>query len=753
MKKGILCILLSIFLLVPLLTACGGETATTRTKAKVYTLYTIVDESTTDDAIRRVELSLNRILFYRLGVILDIRTAKSEEEYYKLVNGTLDELEANAEKGSTTTSNEIITGDDILAMLEKNEDIPYTSPRLDLFLVTDFQRYYDYAVNGDLTEIDAMLNNEGKDLTSEIHGTFFNAAKVNGKIYGVPVNSPIGENTYFVFDKELFESQDIVDITTIHSLKDLEEYFSVIKEMHPDVVPLKTLGANLETNFLINEGFPAIVNNGVVSDAYSNPKFNNYLSLVAKYNALGYIGNPATDAKNTKYAVRIETGNEADFDSEKEILVKYSNPIATTENTIESIFCISKYVSSNELIDIINIITALYTQSDLMNLMLYGVEGINYELDDHKQVHRLAGADGNYNYVIDPYCLPNPFIAYTLDTEARDKWEQIIAQNRETIASPSLGYMTTYMTWDYINEDFEPAKLMEPDYIAVVNEVVSKYYPNGLSDGSLITQKLEEQGFTYETLKSQCEADALAELTANLTAYYKDYVLAPSMRSDIEATIRTEQYDTIYAETEATVRQIAETHPNDPNFATEEAILAFIEAEVEKAITKEVTAQAKAAIDAIDVATIEAGVMALPEYQVMLKVDLPRVTDKNIDSLISEYLSEIITAMIEEINLALETEVQAFFDAHKDDISCETIEELYCVIGFYEKGEATEGEGSTEGDTSSEESESTDTSEGENEGETDAPSVVYNALYESWYEFVIEGKVTDSYNDSFESVA
>ncbi len=782
MKKGILCILLSICLLTPFFTACDKGSTSTGKKATIYTLYTIVGEETTDEAIRQVELSLNYTIFYRYGVILDIKTAKSEEEYYEMIDGTFDALEkkdedvSEASKEEASASDKIYTGDDILKLLENGKDIPETaSPRLDIFLVTDFDRYYQYAVDEKLTELDTSLNNEGKELTSQIHGTFFNAAKVNGNIYGIPVNAPIGENTYFVFDKELFEGQDVVDITTINSLKDLEAYFALIKETHPDVVPLKSLGANIETNFLINEGFPAIVNNGTVSDAYTNPNFNKYLSMVAKYNALGYIGNAETDNENTRYAVRIETGNKDNFDPDKEIVVEYSKPIATIDNTIQGIYCISKYVSSNELTELVSIFTSLCTQEKLVNLLIYGVEGTHYELDDNGQVHRLANEKGDYTYVVNPYYMGNPFKAYTLDTEPKTKWKDIIAHNREVIASPSLGYVTSYLSWPYLDEDLKQSMLEEPDYIAIVNQVVDKYYTNALSDGSWLAKEfanpdstINTQYTSYEDLVAQCTESAKTELTNNLIKYYVDYVVTPMAKKDIEATVRAEIYDSTYAEKEAEVREVAANNPDNPDFNSEEKIVAIIEEQVEIVINDEVTKRAQAQIGELDLAGLTSLITSDARYASIVNkfntdvaemetIDLPRKTAANIDAIITTYLKAYIKLMVEEINTAIDAEVNAFFEAHKDDLSCETIEDFYCMIGYYEtvtaEGEGTEGEG-TEGDASGESSEATDnsdTSEGENgeDGDNTENTGNYKALYQSWYEFVIKGKVTSSYNTSF----
>ena len=86
MKKGILCILLSILMLVPMFTSCSSELVLEDVEAKVYTLYTIKDEETTPEAIRQVELALNRILFHRLGVILKLVMVNEAKSTHKKID-------------------------------------------------------------------------------------------------------------------------------------------------------------------------------------------------------------------------------------------------------------------------------------------------------------------------------------------------------------------------------------------------------------------------------------------------------------------------------------------------------------------------------------------------------------------------------------------------------------------------------------------------------------------------------------------
>ncbi len=786
MKKGILCILLSIFLILPVFTACDKGSTSTGTKATIYTFYTIVEEATTEDSIRQVELALNRTLFYRYGIILDIKTAKSEEEYYKLIDDTFEKMENKSEDNKKdSSSDKVFTGDDILKMLEDNKPIPddTANPRLDIFLVTDFDRYYEYAQDGKLTALDSALNNEAKNLTAEIHSTFFKAAKVNGSVYGFPINSPIGQNTYFVFDKELFDEQDVIDISTINSLKDLEGYLALVKDSHEDVIPLKNLGKNNDANFLVNEGFPAIVKDGAVKDAYTDANLTKYLTMISKYNALGYIGNPETDGADARYAVKIEERDvkcdhkhncdkdlecKCDHDNgiyvtDNEIIVKNASPVATIDNTVQGLYCISKYVSSNELTEILNIYSTICTEKDLINLMIYGVEGIHYELNDDGQVHRLTDANGKHTYEVNPYYMGNPFKAYTLEGEAKNKWDLIIEHNRTTVASPTLGYITSYTSWPYENEDGKADTLYEPDYVEIVNTVISKYYTNALSDGSWLIDEfkknnsedalIETEHTNYAELIAQCQEDSRQELTEELINYYVDKVITPILRVDIEAEVRdvnSELYQSIYAEELAKVQQDAIEYPDI--YPDEQAILAQVEKNVQKALDTEINNRVKAIVGEQDLDSLELFIanneklapwkdQFISDKNELETIDLPKATNEAIDAVIKKYLKSYINAMVDEINATLETEINKFYDTYKDALKWDSKEDFYCAIGYYKK---------VTGEASSSESEDT-SSEGETSEEDSADS--YEALYDSWYDFVLEGKIASSYKTSFESEA
>lgn len=827
MKKGILCILLSIFLLVPMFASCQQVSDFSETEAPVYTLYTIVDEKTTDEAIIQVELALNRIMFHRLGVILKLVTV-TEDEYDKLISDKFDEMEAyqlekknknknkkeesSSSEDSAESSEDLMTGDRILDLLEDGEQIPLDEPRLDIFLVRGYDDYYKLATTGKLAALDEKLNNEAKALKSSIHSTLFTAAKVDNKTYGVPVNNAIGEYTYLVFDSELLKKYN-VDANTLKSVEDLQEYLEVIKTNEPDVVPLKNAKEPVDVNFLSNEGFPAMVVNGEVVNAYNNPKFKNYFAMLARYQTLGYFGEAeGTDSEDedARYAVRIETGNIdtinaklADSEYEYEYTM-YSAPIATNETTIDNIFCVSKYVVSNELTDVMKIVTEINTDAVLMNLLTYGVENENYVLDDKGQVERL-----NENYIINPNHVGNCFITYTLKGENPEKWNNDIKQNQDAIVSPSLGFTSSRVKFTYketvdIEDPENPESTIqtenevtvyEPDYLAIINSVVEEYYP-ALINGSAIE-------FDYDAFLKQATDELTKHYTDKLDQNYKDNILKPIFVERLRNRIVTTKGPAIYKEVETEVidsfsssvetklenklkNQFKEENPDatedeikqmvkdtlTPEYISEHFSEYYSDEEVQEMIDElynsELEYEIEMAVNNVigsaeynsEFNRLKASAEYKEKLDAMLTYDAPSKIMARVDELIAEQIVVYTDSMIAAMETAIGDAVTAFIEEYKDVLDM-TEEEILIQIGYMKEDKGGSTEEGTEGETSTDSSESVDTSEAESStateesatedtsdaegGEDGDSTVTYVPAYESWFDFAFGEKIQNVY--------
>ncbi len=806
MKKGILCILLSLLLLAPMFASCQQEADFSETEASVYTLYTIVEESTTPEAINQIELALNRILFYRLGVILKLEMV-TEAEYDKLIEDKFAEMEAyqlekknNKKKESSVASGEetsvdVISGDDILKLLEDGQEIPLDEPRLDIFLVKGYDKYYDLATNGELAAIDTQLNNEAKALKSSIHSTLFTAAKVNNKTYGVPVNNAIGEYTYLVFDKELLSKYG-KDPNTLKSVEDLQDYLEEIKQNEPDVVPLKNAKVTTDLNFLSNEGFPALISDaGEVIDAYGNSNFKNYFAMLARYQALGYLSKDAAatadleeETDDTRYAVRIETGNidsisaklkDTGYEYDYSL---YSAPLATNETTIDNIFCVSKYVVSNELTDVMKILATINTDAPIMNLLTYGVENEHYVLDDEGQVERL-----NDTYIINPNHAGNCFITYTLKGENPEKWNNDIKQNQDAIVSPSLGFTSSLTKFTYsetveVEDPENPGQMIEqkndidvyePDYVEILNTVVDRYYPALLSGTAIefdynafVTQATEEitQDFTdrldeifeesflkpmfaeqmREKITASKGAQILKETTEEITEEYYDRVEA-NLRNKLKSQFKSENPDASDDDITAMVEEVLTEDYIEEHFTDyftkeemqemiDEIYLSNLESEIEDAIDE--------IADSAEYDREFTKLKNSTEYKTrlndMLLYDAPAKIQDRVDELIGESLGVYTDNIKAEMNTEIETAINTFIEENAEILGL-TRDEILFQIGYLVDGTPVEGEGEgTESETPAE----GETEGEEGEGETE---IIYEAPFATWYDFVFTIKLQNVY--------
>ncbi len=841
MKKGILCILLSILMLVPMFASCSSEVVIEDIEAEVYTLYTIKDEKTTPEAIRQVELALNRILFHRLGVILKL-VMVNEDEYDQLIADKYAEMEEYtlAKKNKTNTSEsskasnseeevseDVVTGDDILNILEEGGQIPLEEPRLDIFLVRGYDKYYDLATSGKLVALDEKLNNEGKALRSSIHSTLFTAAKVGNKTYGVPVNNAIGEYTYLVFDADLL-AQHNIDPNTLTTLEDLREYLEIVAKNNPDYVPLKNIKESTSLNFLSTEGFPAIVRlNDLgkrhVLNAYDDSQFKDYYAMIARYQALGYLSNGFSSDDNsadaTKYAVRFESGTidsitknlQKEYGKEQKFaFTEFSPPIATNENTIDNIFCVSEFVSStDELTDVIEIMEAINTDAQLMNILTYGVENVHYQLDDDGfvvrkeesvQINDPENPDEKIVvkniYIVDPNHVGNCFITHILkdtehDTTNANLWIDAIKQNQDAIVSPSLGFTANPKKFSYdvvveIDDPKNPGQkieqkdtidIYEPDYIETINEVINKYYP-ALLNGTAVE-------FDYAEIYAKAEAEIVQDFVDRIDEQFEENVLKPIYAEKMREEVTSKQGKEIYAEAEAIVRE--DLH-DDVRKKLKNKLTSKFKSENPEATSSEITAMVNEALtedyinenfssyyseeeiiekvesrylgdlesaieDAIDeiedtdeYAKAFKDLQNSEEYQTQLNLMLTHDAPNKILVLVDDYISEALVAYTDSIIAEIEAAIKAEVDKF--------IEENAEILGLtaeqilLEIGYYEEAKPETEGEESDATTEETP-AEGEGEGEGEEEKVELVAKYETWFDFVFEEKIVKTYYSIF----
>jgi len=732
MKKRLIGLLLSALLLLPILSSCSHEAVIVPEEVPIYTLYTIAD--TTPEALRAVELALNRILFYRQKVCIDI-VAVSEDEYDELIASKLAEMDAieaaKKSKGSSSsaTSSEAnpdyvltvsgtLTGEDVLDMLENGQDVHPRTNRFDIFLVRGYDKYFELATQGKLAAFNEKLSAEAKVIKDYLHSSLLTAATINKKIYGVPTNGAIGDYKYIVFDKELLEKYNF-EAKTMITVDDLNEYLQVIQENEPDVVPLKNTVDTRDYSFMFEDGFPFYVDkdNNVLS-TYELNEIPSYYAKLARFRANGYFTN-AQGSSEGRFAVTFVTGDESTIEElEKEsgqnlVYNVYANPVVTNESAIKSIYCIHKSVASNDLTNIAKALAEIYTDPAIQNLLTYGVENVNYRLDDNGQVVML-----NDDYRINPDYAGNKLITYTRQGEDPNKWLKIKEQNKLSTASRAIGFEFVPKT---VEGKDGKTTVAEPNYKTILREVTAKYYPKFM-DGSIVELDMEAvmaesvQSVMEELrdqLKRTYQTNLVAEYTNNVRKQITSSAQAKEIRRQAEETVMNELRSSVRSklQSELTTKYRIE-YPD----ATNEELLEMVEAELTEALIDEHlyddTTVEKVQKDIDDLYESEivylvndkvSDYLSSDAFQIALdravnspkfNQELNALYSKNGDLMVDEVITEIIAdairkaakAMIEDYNKAIEEALDKFAEENSEALQYSK-EEIFAKIGYYEASE------------------------------------------------------------------
>ncbi len=754
MRNRFLCLVLVLILTLPLiLGSCTKEIPLEDEPAPVYTLYCITGDTTTDVAVTQVEYEINRTLFYRIGSIVKLEFVTADE-YHDLLEAkkteiddylsgkpmpeydTSSEAESTDESATTSGSNkkndkdgkrtltpyaklsetaiqagyEKMSGEAILNDLEAGIPIELECPRLDLFLITDYQAYLEMAENGDLAALDTVLSNEAKAIKSYVHSSFFNAAKVGTKTYGVPCNTNIGQYTYLVFDAEVLKKSGVAQ-ETLYGLEDLSDYLAIAKEQNPDVVPLANVITPFEFSYMFNDGFPTYVNeNGHVRSTYEDELMNEYFAMLARYSALGYFENKdgvKGDNEEVRFAAKFISATQEEMEAlaaeHGYVYNRYSVPIATSENSIDCIYGVSVLCPSSWLTDVMEILTELYIDEGLQNTFLYGIENEHYRLEG-SQVVRL-----NKDYMMSYAHTGNCFIAYT-DKDAGDsvdKWTAIRDQNIDAVESKTIGF--TFVPKDFIfgTEKDEEGKdvewgVTEANYEEILWNVVKPYYET-LIAGTAITFDYDAEYAAAEqaaldsiynelfgTHKMRLELQYTGGLTEQVTAEYGDQFRVDALEfikgelmnqfgtTTRKKKLREKLQDENPEKTEEEIEQMAAALLEDKDGLWEYRTLVRKENQWEAAIenqyatlindmvkqkTEEIlnSAEYLAALDAIPQSE-----EFIEEYDYQVKIQVADSVSANLNKAISALITEYCDTLIAECEVALTEAIDEFAQEYAD---------------------------------------------------------------------------------------
>ena len=399
--------------------------------------------------------------------------------------------------------------------------------QLDIIYISGLDMYNEYIENEWIASLDEQINTTGKKLNDYISSALLGGVKVDGSTYAIPNNVMIGEYTYMLIDKTLFDTYygNINSVTNVVDA-DIERFLEDVAENSPEILPLDgsfkdcmdqlvwywninyteddfgDMSYSVDTS---NEfsvlgtvyGDPATAGRGQIelgfNSLFTQQEYRDIFLTLKRYEANGFFkteNETRTDAAisftNGSYAIKKEAlDNNGVYTDENgrefyPIVVKY--PEADESSLYGNMFAVSS--NSKNALACMQVLTLLNTNAELRNILQYGVQGVDYVVDEDtgvlsrldRNVKLDDGSEANYGkvYQMDIEKTGNCFIAYPEEGLAADYWENAKAQNNDALINPLLGFSFDAQLADYdTNLDnilIDDAKKLAEQTLAKIND-------------------------------------------------------------------------------------------------------------------------------------------------------------------------------------------------------------------------------------------------------------------------------------------
>lgn len=392
------------------------------------------------------------------------------------------------------------------------------------------------ATTGQIMPIDDLLEKYGQGIIEELGWDMINCGRVDGELYGLTQGRDLAASEGFAYRLDLAEKYDL-DMDSVKTLEDLEEVLKVIKENEESVWPVAVSAGENIRNWGWDSLGDEMVNLGVLSDMaqdttvvnlYETEQYENLVTTMYNWMQEGLIQADAVNTTETASTL-LEAGtafgyftnlkpyyaeeNNANLQNRIGVVDNMVSALATTDRVTMALWSIAGSCEHPEAA--MKVLNSLYSDPEVANLYMYGVEGVHYEVLEEGAVtngqDRIYFADGldatttTYRKSGTWLC-PNQFVGdiWGEDLPA-DYWDATRNFNNNSEKSAAFGF------------SFDATKT--PNETAACTNVVNKYH-KALVCGALdpaetlpkFNQELKDAGLDVIITEKQAQLDAwLAE--------------------------------------------------------------------------------------------------------------------------------------------------------------------------------------------------------------------------------------------------
>ena len=414
----------------------------------------------------------------------------------------------------------------VVKEFQKNMPLTMASnEQVDLVCDAASWNYWTFAKEGAYLDITDMLQTVTPNLYATLTSNMLEAAKVNGKIYGVPNYKDMSYQGGLWLEKKLADEQNI-DLDKVYTLEEIEPW---LEALHNDPDHVNSTLMLFGTNF----NFPKMAMNQYFSyvsqvdgfgvgirrsepdkivNIYASQEYADYCKLMYSWYEKGYIvadvatrdswGSYYTNGSGVGYGIKVgqyvplgEVSNSTAYGGDI-VFVKIGECHASASDILGATWCVASKSQYPE--QALKFIELLDTDYQVQNLLAFGIEGEHYTLEDGKV--KLAD---NYTerYASRTYLTGDLRVRALMVGESDDRNALYEAFNNEAALEPNTGFLP----------DTEAISGQIAASVNVINEY-GKLLGNGAVDPDtylpMFLSALEEAGFNEVINEIQAQYDA-----------------------------------------------------------------------------------------------------------------------------------------------------------------------------------------------------------------------------------------------------
>lgn len=437
------------------------------------TLWVPTQEGTTEESLELVEEAINKITQAEYDTAIKLYGIPTDE-YEDAVKKQVGDINIRVEEAEKKAierrkaEREAAKRGETLPPLEEEEDSTTKNPydlivnsgagyphveenQMDIFLIRGYDNYRYYTDNYFVQSLNEEINGPSKVLKSYIYPSFFDAAEVDGTIYGVPNNHALGEYTYLLVNKELatkygYTQKDLMSVVNCQQF---------VENVAAGEVGVTPVWGNIEPSYMqywsgrTADDFSVLASRVTAGLELTGIKLNNVFSITEYVDTVyiqklfaerGYI---STADSVEKFGIGLVKSTPAEIEAmyaDEYYVNVHQNPKGTLDDYCSAVFAVSSFTESTSRS--MEIITLLNTSEELRTVLQYGVEGQHWKQDELNNDVIVKLSD---DYNMDILDTGNIYMTYP-DYNAAMDWSSEKTQNLASF------YPATYYMTDFVHE-------------------------------------------------------------------------------------------------------------------------------------------------------------------------------------------------------------------------------------------------------------------------------------------------------------